>query len=235
MSDGLPARATLGTALRLALRLALMLVVLAAVLFGSAGRLDWTAGWRFLTGYAIVLAVYVLWGLLRDPGQFRERGREGPNVKAWDRAIIRAYTVLLLALFVVAGLDAGRFGWSAPPPAARVAGWVGLVVSSAWIIWVAMTNTYLSRLVRIQDDRGHRVVSTGPYRFVRHPMYAGLLAVFVCIPLALGSLWGLVVSALNGALFVLRTALEDHTLQRELDGYAEYARRVRYRLIPGVW
>jgi len=235
MSEGLLARPTLSMVLHVVLRLVLMLVVLAAVLFGSAGRLDWTAGWRFVTGYGFFLTLYALWGLFRDPEQFRERGREAPNVKGWDRVIIRVYTALLVALFVVAGLDAGRFGWSAAPAAARVVGWVGLVASSAWITWVAMTNTYLSRLVRIQDDRGHRVVSSGPYRFVRHPMYAGLLVVFVCIPLALGSLWGLTVSALNVALFVLRTALEDRTLQRELDGYAEYAQRVRYRLIPGVW
>lgn len=235
MSDAPPSRPTLAMVLRVALCLALVVIALAAVLFGSAGRLDWTEGWRFVTGYGFFLTLYALWGLFRDPEQFRERGREAPNVKGWDRVIIRVYTALLVALFVVAGLDAGRFGWSAPPAAVRVAGWAGLVASSAWISWVALTNTYLSRLVRIQVDRGHRVVSSGPYRFVRHPMYAGLLVLFVCIPLALGSLWGLIVSALNVALFVLRTALEDRTLQRELDGYAEYVQRVRYRLIPGVW
>jgi protein-S-isoprenylcysteine O-methyltransferase Ste14 len=145
------------------------------------------------------------------------------------------YGLLLPALFVLTGLDAGRFGWSSPPAGVRAASWIGLLAAASWIFWVLMTNTFLSRMVRIQDDRGHRVVTSGPYRYVRHPMYAGLVVFFVCIPLALGSWWGLVVSALIIALFVLRTALEDRTLRQELDGYDEYARRVCYRLLPGVW
>lgn len=235
MSNAPSRRPTPALVASVVLRLVILLGGLAAVLFGSAGRLDWTAAWRFITGYGIFLVIYAVWGLYRDPEQFRERGREGPNVKGWDRVIVRIYGVLFVVLFVVVGLDAGRFGWSEVPPAVRVVAWGALVASSAWAFWVVVTNTYLSRLVRIQDDRGHRVVTTGPYRFVRHPMYAGLLVLFICVPLALGSWWGLVVSALNVALFVLRTALEDRTLRQELDGYAEYAERVRYRLIPGVW
>jgi len=221
--------------LRVIVRLAVMLGVLAAVLFGSAGRLDWVAAWWFIGAYGLFLALYATWGLFRDPEQLRERGRMAPNVKGWDKTIIGAYTLLFLALFIVTGLDAGRYGWSSPAVGVRAAAWVGLVAETVWISWVVMTNTYLSRMVRIQDDRGHRVVTSGPYRFVRHPMYAGLLVLFVCVPLALGSWWGLIVSVLTIALFVLRTALEDRTLRQELEGYEEYARRVRYRLLPGVW
>jgi protein-S-isoprenylcysteine O-methyltransferase Ste14 len=235
MPDAQPPRPMSAMILRVAVRLAVLLGVLAAVLFGSAGRLDWAAAWWFIGSYGVFLALYAAWGLFRDPEQLRERGREAPNVKGWDRVIIRVYGLLLPALFVLTGLDAGRFGWSSPPAGVRAASWIGLLAAASWIFWVLMTNTFLSRMVRIQDDRGHRVVTSGPYRYVRHPMYAGLVVFFVCIPLALGSWWGLVVSALIIALFVLRTALEDRTLRQELDGYDEYARRVCYRLLPGVW
>lgn len=228
-------RPTPALILQVFVRLGIVLGALAAILFGSAGRLDWSAAWWFIGAYGVFLAFYAAWGLLRDPEQLRERGREAPNVKGWDKTIIRAYSALLLVLFVVVGLDAGRFGWTLPPVAVRWAARAGLVAAAAWLLWVQKTNTFLSRMVRIQQDRGHRVVTTGPYGYVRHPMYAGLVVIFFCIPPALESWWGLVPAAVTAALFVLRTALEDRTLREELDGYAEYARRVRYRLLPGVW
>ena len=112
---------------------------------------------------------------------------------------------------------------------------VGLALACGLVFWVTAANTYLSRLVRIQEDRGHQVVTTGPYRFVRHPMYAGLVVLIPCLPLFLGSWWALVPAGLIAILFVIRTALEDRTLRAELPGYAEYAQHVRYRLLPGIW
>jgi protein-S-isoprenylcysteine O-methyltransferase Ste14 len=149
--------------------------------------------------------------------------------------ILSIYTVLLLTLLVVAGLDAGRFRWAPASPTLQWIGWAGTILAGTLIGWVTTVNTYLSRQVRIQDDRGQVTVTRGPYRVVRHPMYLGIIALLLCVPLVLGSLWALVPGALIGALFVLRTALEDQTLQSELPGYIEYVRRVRYRLLPGIW
>lgn len=218
-----------------ALRLLALLGALALLLFLPAGRLDWAEAWVFISVYGVFCLYVAVWGILKDPGQLRERSGTAPNVKGWDRVIMAVYTVLLLAIFVVIGLDAGRFGWAPVALPLEVAGWVGQASAGLLITWVVMTNTYLSRMARIQDDRGQQVVTAGPYRFVRHPMYAGIIVLFVCIPLALGSGWGLVPGVAIGLLFVLRTSKEDRMLQQELAGYEAYARQVRYRLLPGVW
>lgn len=219
----------------LLLRLLALLAILAVVLFLSAGRLNWTEAWWFVLAYGGFLLVYGVWGLRKDPGQMAERSRLGRNVKTWDKAIMAVYTVLLLGMLVLAGLDAGRFRWSSVPPSLQAASWVGLLFAGAVIWWAASANTFLSRMVRIQDDRGHRVVAEGPYRWIRHPMYAGVIVFVLCVPLVLGSCWALVPGALIGILFVTRTALEDQTLREELPGYRDYAQRIRYRLIPWVW
>jgi protein-S-isoprenylcysteine O-methyltransferase Ste14 len=119
--------------------------------------------------------------------------------------------------------------------AVEIVGWIGLLLAMGLVAWVAINNAYLSAVVRIQDDRGQQVVTTGPYRYVRHPMYAADLFFFWGIPLLLGSWWALVPSLLIVVVMIIRTALEDKTLQAELPGYKEYAEKVRYRLVPGVW
>jgi len=132
-------------------------------------------------------------------------------------------------------LPAGRFAWSSVPALLKAAGWLGLLLAAALISWATTTNTYLSRMARIQEDRGHRVVSSGPYRFVRHPMYLGIILLFLSLPPALGSLFGLIPAFLITLLFLLRTSKEDAMLREELAGYVEYTRRVPYRLWPGLW
>ena len=144
-----------------------------------------------------------------------------------------AYTVFLLLTPIVAGLDAGRYRWSAVPLAAKLLAWLGLALAGALIFWAITTNTYLSRMARIQGDRGQVVVTVGPYRYVRHPMYLGVILLFLGMPVAFGSWWALLPGAAIGALFVLRTAKEDRMLRDELPGYTEYAQQVRYRLVPG--
>ena len=121
------------------------------------------------------------------------------------------------------------------PLPAKLLAWLGMVLAGALIFWALATNTYLSRMARIQDDRGQVVVTAGPYRFIRHPMYLGVILLFVCMPVALGSGWALLPGAVIGALFVLRTAKEDRMLRDELPGYVEYAERVPYRLVPRIW
>jgi protein-S-isoprenylcysteine O-methyltransferase Ste14 len=223
---------TLGTVV---LGVLAVLAALAGILFLSAGRIDWIQAWAFVAAYGAFLLFYGVWGLRRDPGQLEERSKARPNVKAWDKVILRAYTALLIALLVVAGLDAGRFRWAPAPAILQALGWIGLAKAGFVIWWAAASNPFLSRWVRIQDDRGQQAVATGPYRWVRHPMYVGIIVLMLGMPLALGSMWALLPGVLIGILFVIRTALEDRTLLAELPGYQEYARQVRYRLLPGIW
>lgn len=231
-----PSGAPVGGA-RAAFSLVLVLGIMAGLLFVPAGRLNWVEAWALLAAYGLFLAAYAWWGLRRDPEQLRERGqaRRAANVKPWDRAIMATYTVLLLLTPVVAGLDAGRFRWSAVPLPAKLLAWLGLAAAGALIFWALATNTYLSRMARIQEDRGQVVVSAGPYRYVRHPMYLGVILLFLGMPVALGSWWALLPGVAIGLLFVLRTAKEDRMLREELPGYPAYAQRVRSRLVPGVW
>jgi protein-S-isoprenylcysteine O-methyltransferase Ste14 len=213
----------------------IVILVMDLLLFIPAGRIDWPAAWILSLLYGVVLLVYAVWGTLKAPGLLKERSRVADNVKSWDKVIMAAYTVLLLATLVVAALDAGRFLWSHTPVAVQVLGLMGIVLAGSLVFWTILTNAYLGRMVRIQEDRDHQVVSGGPYRYVRHPMYVGIILLFPCMALFLGSWWALVPAILIAVLMVIRTALEDHTLQAGLPGYAEYARQVRYRLAPGVW
>jgi len=210
-------------------------LVIGGILFAAAGRVDWPAAWIFLIVYILITLVTAWWMLRTEPGLARERAQPGQNVKSWDNLLVGFNLLLSLALFAVIGLDAGRYGWSAVSPWVRVLGWVGLIPAFGLPLWATRVNAYLSSRVRIQEDRGHTVVAEGPYRHLRHPMYAGMICYNVSVPLVLGSWWGLAVGAAMIALVILRTALEDRTLRRELQGYDAYSRQVRYRLLPGVW
>jgi protein-S-isoprenylcysteine O-methyltransferase Ste14 len=148
--------------------------------------------------------------------------------------ILNIYTVFLVIMVVLAPLDGRRFHWSHMPQWINLLGFGLMIPSFALLMWVTITNTYLSRYVRIQDDCGHQVVTTGPYRFVRHPMYASNILFFPSIPLLLGSWWALIPAVAIMGLFTLRTYLEDKTLQAELPGYKAYAHKTRYRMVPGI-
>jgi len=205
-----------------------------AILFVAAGRLNWLEAWIFLGITLAGILANGLWSLRHNPEMLNERGRIGKNAKSWDKVIGLFYMLFLLAIYILAGLDA-RFGWSAAPLGIRILGGVALALSLALTFWVMKVNAFLSTFVRIQDERGHTTVSSGPYRFVRHPMYVGILLMSWGTAFLLGSWWAVIPAVLNIILFFIRTALEDRTLQAELPGYKEYAARVRYRLIPGVW
>jgi protein-S-isoprenylcysteine O-methyltransferase Ste14 len=233
--NDLPSGKPLLTALTLVLRVLAVLFFLGLLLFVPAGRLGWPEAWIFIGAYGLFLGGYAVWSLLKDPAQLAERSRVAQNVKGWDRVIITAYTLLLLVTFVISGLDAGRFHWAPVPLPIEIAAWIGQAAAGGLIFWVVATNTYLSRLARIQGDRGQVVVTSGPYRFVRHPMYAGIIVLFICVPISLGSGWGLLPGIAIGLLFVFRTFKEDQMLRHELAGYEAYAQKVRYRLVPGVW
>jgi protein-S-isoprenylcysteine O-methyltransferase Ste14 len=150
--------------------------------------------------------------------------------------ILRIYVLLLFAVVVVAGLDVVRYHWTAALPFATV--YVGVllnVLTTVPVLWALMVNPFAEAAVRIQKERQHVAITKGPYGFVRHPMYTGLILGSASPPLILGSAWALVPAALTMVLFLVRTALEDRTLRAELPGYAEYAQQTRYRLVPGIW
>jgi protein-S-isoprenylcysteine O-methyltransferase Ste14 len=184
----------------------------------------------FLIGMASMLLVD-----LHNPALADERSSLGANTKRWDVVIMGFYALLAIAQFPVIGFDAGRFHASSVPPVLRIVMVVIFLGGEALPAWTSYVNPYLSGLVRIQADRGHHVIDSGPYRFIRHPMYLGMIALNIAMPLLLGSYWALIVSALIVVVLVIRTALEDRTLHAELPGYPEYAARVRCRLLPGIW
>ena len=211
------------------------IVLMGVVLFLTAGRIDWLAAWIFLGTYTLVILTLGVWAARKHPDVVNERGKIAHGAKSWDKVLMTIYSVTLIVLFAVAGLDAGRYGWSAMPLAMQIAGYAGFLLATVVTYWAMAANPFLATIVRIQADRGHYVITTGPYRYVRHPMYAMMFLMWPGIALELGSWWALLPAAVIIVVFVIRTALEDKTLQAGLPGYAEYAQHTRYRLIPGVW
>ncbi|MGD9029641.1 MAG: isoprenylcysteine carboxylmethyltransferase family protein [Anaerolineae bacterium] len=210
-------------------------VALAATLFLSSGRADWTMAWIYVGLRAATAAVGMLVMASRHPGLLEERFAPGEGVKAWDRPLASITTILWPAILILAGLDR-RFGWSPELRIViRLGAMVVLLLGDVLSKWAAVSNRFYSRLVRVQKDRGHTVVTDGPYQHVRHPGYAGALVTGLATPIALGSMWALLAAGVLALLLVVRTALEDETLHVELPGYPEYAERTRHRLVPRVW
>lgn len=211
------------------------LLILGASLFLAAGRMDWRLGWIFLGVITAGQTATTLMLLATNPTLLGERAWMQKGSKFWDKVIVSLGEAGWIAIVIVAGLDR-RFGWSPHlRPAFPVAGQVLIVLGFGIFLWAMTSNRFFSSFVRIQTDRGHRVATGGPYRYVRHPGYVGAVLTYLASPLALDSLWTFIPAALMIGLFVFRTVLEDRTLQAELTGYAAYARQVRFRLVPGVW
>ena len=163
-----------------------------------------------------------------------KRRREGS--KLWDEILMRTCNLtLLLVVPVVAGLDIGRFHWSSLDIHFAIVGFILLIVSAVLINWAMVVNPYFEPTVRIQKDRGHKVITSGPYKIIRHPGYLAGILFSLSIPLIIGSLVTFIPSGIYTLLMMIRTWLEDRTLNKELDGYSEYAKRVKYRLFPGIW
>jgi protein-S-isoprenylcysteine O-methyltransferase Ste14 len=217
------------------LRLGVGIGVLAAMLFLAAGRWNWALGWAYIASYAIVTALG-LRVVPMDPQFIEERTRMKQDVKAWDKALSGIGGLLYpTAILILAGLDQ-RLGWTPPIALGIELAALGVATFGNLLsVWAMAVNRFYSRFVRIQKERGHVTVSDGPYRYVRHPGYLGTLLCCLASPLALGSLWTLIPGGLFALLLAVRTFLEDRTLQEELEGYREYAARVRFRLLPGVW
>jgi protein-S-isoprenylcysteine O-methyltransferase Ste14 len=206
-----------------------------ALIFIPAGTFVWPEAWLFIVFYAVAVTAAIVWMKKKAPGLLEERRKKKKDAKKWDRVFMLFYTIFLLVLLILPGLDAVRFRWSSVPPIIKVIAFLGYI-PGFWIAFAAMReNAFLSDVVRIQEDRGHTVCTTGPYKYVRHPMYVGVLLIMLCFPLSLGSLYTLIPAGIIILLFLVRTALEDKTLMEELPGYKKYARQVRYRLIPHIW
>ena len=222
-------------ALRYAAQRLGLFVVFGCLLFASAGTLAWPRGWSYLLAGLLLEGVTLSLLAWRAPETLNRRGRIGSGVKRFDRVFAALWLALALVTPVVAGLDAVRLHGSALPWSSFHVGLAVLVPASLFANWAMVENEHFEQFVRIQEERGHRVVGTGPYRFVRHPGYLGAILGALATPLMLGSVWTFVPAGLIALLFVVRTRLEDATLRRELDGYEHYARRTRYRLVPWVW
>jgi protein-S-isoprenylcysteine O-methyltransferase Ste14 len=223
------------TAARLVAKLAVVVALFVLILLVPAGTWRWPAAWAFLALY-LAFAVPVAIRLFRtNPGLLAQRldwTQRAP--KKWDRLLMAGLIPVFVAVYALAGLDF-RFGWSAVPPAVRTGAFVLVGAFYVLLALVLRENAFLSRVVEVHPEAGHRVVSTGPYAVVRHPMYAGYVVWLLAVPVALGSLPALAPAVLLAAAIVLRTLLEDRTLHAELPGYAEYAARVRWRLLPRVF
>ena len=213
------------------LQVIVQFLVLAAILFISSGRLGWVWAWIYL---GVGMGILMINVLVMPPELIAERGRtDKKDIKAWDRVLTTLNIFPTLGVPIIAGLDE-RFGWSPPLALAiQVVGLIFFALAQGLFTWAVVSNKFFSTAVRIQQ--GQTVASGGPYRYVRHPGYVGYVVFSFATPLALGSLWGLIPAGLTMCVLVVRTALEDRTLRDELDGYKEYAQRVRYRLLPAVW
>jgi protein-S-isoprenylcysteine O-methyltransferase Ste14 len=210
-------------------------VFLAVALFWSAGRVDWWAGWA-LVAITFVWAAATLAVILRfHPALLAERLGPRKGAKRWDAAIMGIVGLATLARLIVAGLDQ-RYAWTGGLPlAAQLTALLVGVLAYALVVWATASNAHFAQIVHVQPELGQTVATGGPYRWVRHPAYVGTILFELSAPILLASWWALIPGALNAVLFVLRTALEDRSLQAELPGYADYARGTRYRLIPGIW
>jgi len=210
-------------------------LALLALVFLPVGRLDWSPGWFFIVFVVVayVASALILWRV--NPVIYRARSRFQPGTERWDRILLALMLPAMIAEIPLATLDAGRMFWSAVPFPIVILGYFLLGAGIALGTWAQAVNRFFEPGVRLQRERGQHVISSGPYAIVRHPGYVSALMVFVGIALALASWWALIPAACASAILIVRTSWEDALLHAELDGYADYARRTRFRLLPGLW
>ena len=222
---------------RLLIGIIIMLVLPAVILFGSSGRLHWGMAWVYIgmiTAFTVGSRIIMLRknpDLIAERAQFSDKG----DIEPWDKVLMPLGIIVATVMLIVAGLDK-HFEWSPNLPLLlHITAFVITALGFSLSTWATVVNRFFSSVVRIQRDREHTVVASGPYRLIRHPAYAGTIVTSLATPLLLGSLWALIPAALVVCQLIIRTALEDRTLQEELEGYHDYAARVRFRLLPGVW
>jgi protein-S-isoprenylcysteine O-methyltransferase Ste14 len=221
---------------KLLLQNTIVVIAMGALLFGAAGSLDWPAAWVMLIVSAILGPACGLWLAKTDPALLAERLRPTfqANQPAADKIFMLIFLLALLLWLVAIGLDR-RANASDVPLLLQVLGLAMYLLSIAFIMWVFRENSFAAPVVKVQAARHQRVISSGPYAFVRHPMYSGVMLYFLGIPLLLGSWWGVAIAPVFAVLFAVRARIEERALVEGLPDYADYAARVRYRLVPGLW
>jgi len=220
---------------KLLLQNTFFVVAMGVLLFASAGTLHWQAAWVYLATSAVLGPACGLWLAKTDPALLAERMRlTARDQPAADKKFMLIFAATALAWFVAMGLDR-RMQASGMPVALQALGLAMYLLSTLFIMWVFRENSFAAPVIKMQAERDHHVISSGPYAFVRHPMYSGVMLYFIGVPLLLGSWWGVGFVPLFFALFAIRTGIEERALTAGLSGYADYAARVRYRLLPGVW
>lgn len=220
---------------RYAIRETLEIIGMGVALFWSAGQIDWWPAWASI---AVMLAWIVATAIIIfcfNPDLLAERLGLRKEAKPWDIAILSSLGFVQLARYIVAGLD-HRYGWTDGfPLMIQIAALTICVLGYVLFVWATASNAFFSQIVRIQSERGHFVVTSGPYHYIRHPAYFGAMLYELAVPILFASWWALIISGMSIFLLTLRTALEDRTLKSELTGYTNYAHQVRYRLLPGIW
>ena len=219
--------------LNLMIRAWLFVFLVSISIFILAGRINYWQGWFFVVGY---ISFFLFQSVVTEKELVQERVKPGPGRKSWDKFFFLLYLPASISIFAVAALDAGRFNWTAKlPTLIYIISYTVLVLSLSLSAWAMSINKFFSSVVRIQTDRGHYVIRSGPYRFIRHPGYLAGIFALISTALALGSLWALIPASLAVVLIIVRTSLEDKTLKEELPGYSEYAQDVKFRLLPYIW
>ena len=217
------------------IRETLGIVVTGVALFWSAGRLDWWAAWAVIIVTAAWILATAIVIIRFNPGLLAERLGPRMGAKSWDTVIVSILGITQLIRYIVAGLDQ-RYGWTGGfTLAAQIIGLIVCILGYALFVWATYSNAFFSQVVRIQSEHGHTVATGGPYHYVRHPAYIGAILFELAVSILLASWWAFIFSVMGAILLILRTFLEDRTLQVELPGYKEYSHQVPNRLLPGVW
>jgi protein-S-isoprenylcysteine O-methyltransferase Ste14 len=222
---------------RIVIQTVVWFVLQAVILLGAAGDWTWPQGWTYIGEVTVLSLATTLWLLFNDP-ELLEARMSSPlkrNQRPVDLAIIGLFFVLYIAWFVLMAVDARRFLWTSTPLWAQILG-AALIGAGLVLVWETFrANTFATTQVRVQTERRQTVVDTGPYRYIRHPMYAGMVLYMIGTPLMLGSLWGLAGVPVLGVLLALRTLGEEQVLKQDLAGYADYMSKTPWRIVPGMW
>lgn len=210
-------------------------VIQLTILLISAGRIDWINAWMYVGLFLVIQIIFIAALLKINPQVLNERGKVfRENTKTFDKVFYALMIPITLGILIIAGLDF-RYEWSTMPFEVSLLGVLIFIPAGTFGLWAMAVNSYFSTTVRIQEERGHQVCSSGPYKIVRHPGYVSFILGILGMPLILGSCWALIPGSVSTLLIILRTALEDRSLQQELPGYKEYTTMTRYRLVPLVW
>ena len=215
------------------------MTLFAVALMWPAGTFLWWEAWVLVVLWSLYGLVVINDLLHKDPALLAERLKLIPlqkEQKGWDKALMLLFFIAGIGLYLLPGFDVMRYEWSEPLPLwSRVTAMLIHIPCFVLLWWIMRENTYLSQVVKVDKARGHKVITTGPYAVVRHPLYSVVIILLFAVPIALGSRFSLIVSLFLTLLLIVRTYFEDRTLHVELDGYREYAKRTTYRLIPGLW